>query len=226
KVILIGGGALSKEVREILKPFNVEVPEFEPFGSETPLYFNAYGLYNFKESPCRAVFSQPSLFSSELFEKNRSLLIRASVLTTASLILITTAQVLQLQYAKKEYQQVKKEINEELSKVVGEKILLPEVQIPQKLRELKELKETLKLDQPSALLYLKGISDSVVEGIRVIEVSGSASSGQFTVVGRSSQEESLRKFSENLKKRFKKVSISLAKNRKFKITIWGLKVGG
>ncbi len=226
KVILIGGGALSKEVREILKPFNVEIPEFEPFGSETPLYFNAYGLYNFKESPCRAIFSQPSLFSSELFEKNRSILIRTLVLTAASLILITTAQVLQLQYAKKEYQQVKREINEELSKVVGEKILLPEVQIPQKIKELKELKETLKLDQPSALLYLKGISDSVVEGIRVIEVSGSASTGQFTVVGRSSQEESLRKFSENLKKRFEKVSISLAKNRKFKITIWGLKVGG
>ncbi|WP_456342650.1 hypothetical protein [Thermovibrio sp.] len=225
ELLLIGGGALKKEVRELLKDFTVKVPSLEPFGDETPLYFNAYGLYHFKKSSCKALFSRPSLFSSELLEKNRTILVRAGAIVIASLILITAGEVIKLKAAKRDYYNLKREVVRELSELTGEKVLLPEVQIPQKVEGLKELKEFLKVDQPSVLIYLKAISESVVEGIKVLEVSGSASSGQFVVVGKSSSEESLKRFTENLRRRFERVSISLADGKKFKITLWRVKVG-
>ncbi len=224
KVVLIGGGALQDGVKDLLKGVTVEVPEFEPFGEETPLYFNAFGLYHFKRSPCRALFSQPSLLSSQLLGKNRKVLIRAGTLTLLSLLLLTAGEVVRLQAAKRDYAELKEEVKRELSDLLGQKVLLPEVQIPQKLQELKELKEFLKVDQPSALTYLKAISESVVEGIKVLEVRGSASSEEFVVIGKGSQE-SLEKFIKNLKEKFQKVSISSTGEKTFKITLWRVKVG-
>jgi len=224
RLVLIGGGALSEEFVELFKEFSPLVPEIPPFGEETPLYFNAYGLYHFKKSPCRAAFAQPSLLSSEFFQKNRGLFVRAGALVGLSLILLTAAEAIRVKVARDDYLAAKREFKERLSELLGEKVLIPEVQIPQKLEELKALKELLKVDQPGALLYLRAISESTTEGVRVLEVKGSASSGQFTVVGRFESEEALEAFVSSLKRRFKKVSVSVDGNR-FRITLWRVKVG-
>lgn len=222
--LLIGGGALDEEFKELFKEFSPILPNFHPFGAQAPLYFNAYGLYHFKKSPCRAAFSQPSLFSSELFQKNKSLFLRAGALVGLSLLLLTGAEVIRVKVARNDYLGAKEGFKREISEVLGEKVLLPEVQIPQKLEELKALKELLRVDQPSALVYLKGVADSVTEGIKILEVKGSSSTGQFTLVGRFSSEKSLEAFTSNLKERFEKVSVSVDGN-KFRITLWGVKVG-
>jgi len=223
RLILIGGGALDEAFRELFKEFNPELPQVEPFGPETPLYFNAYGLYHFKRARCRALFSQPSLFSSELFQKNKKLLLGVGSAVAASLLLLTAAEVIKVKAARDEYLTLKRQLKEELSNLLGQKVILPEVQIPQKLEELKRLKELLKVDVPSALLYLKAISDSVVKGVKVLEVKGSASSGQFTLKGRFTSEEALKAFTANLKERFEKLNLSVD-GKRFTITLWGLKV--
>jgi len=224
RIILTGGGALEEKVRELLSELPVEVPELDPFGRETPLYFNAFGLYNFRKASCKAAFSQPTLFSSEFFEKNRKLLIRFGAISLVSLVLLTGAELIRLQVAKRDYTLTRKAFNQALSKLLGEKVLLPEVQIPQKLRELEQLKELLRVGQPSALNYLKAISESTVKGVKVLEVSGSASSEQFIVIGRSSSDDSLKAFIRNLKTRFQKVSLSVSQKGKFKINLWRVKV--
>jgi len=224
KLILVGGGALNEEFVELFKEFYPEVPQIEPFGEETPLYFNAYGLYHFKKSPCRAAFAQPSLFSSELFQKNKRLFIRAGALIGLSLVLLTVAEVIRVKVARDDYLRAKRELKEKLSEFVGEKIVLPDVQIPQKIRELEDLRALLKADRPSALIYLKAVADSLTEGVKVLEVKGSASSGQFTVVGRFESEGALEAFVSSLKEKFQKVSVSVD-GQNFRITLWRVKVG-
>jgi len=224
RLILIGGGALNEEFVELFKEFSPEIPVVSPFGEQTPLYFNAYGLYHFKKSPCRAAFTQPSLFSSELFQKNRKLFLRAGALVGLSLILLTAAEAIRVKVARDDYLAAKREFREKLSELLGEKVLLPEVQVNQKLTELENLKELLKVNQPSALVYLKAIAESLTGGVKVLEVKGSASSGQFTVVGRFESEEALEAFVSNLKKRFEKVLVSVD-GKKFTITLWRVKVG-
>jgi hypothetical protein len=227
-LLLVGGGALSSEFRGLFKGFNWEVPKFSPFEELSPLYFNAFGLYHFKRAKCKASFLRPSLFSSEFFRKNRELLVSASVVTVFSLLLLSVGELLELKAVKEEYELLKSSVRKELTRLLGEKVVLPEVQVPEKLSQLKELKKLLKVDEPSVLLYLKAISDSLPEGVKLLELSGSVSSAQFTLSGRAENQEALSKFTERLKERFEKISTSISKEGKylkFTITLWRVKVG-
>jgi len=230
KVLLIGGGALDDDFKEALSPkVDFEVPNFPPFGELAPLYFNAYGLYHFKSSTCKAYFSRSSLFDLEFLQKNRSLLLKAAAAGLASLFFITVGQLFSYLSAKKEYYALKGALKEELSKVLGEPVLAPEIQVPQKLQELKELREFLLADRPPLLYYLHAVSSSVSDGVKVLSVEGSVRSGSFTVEGRAENGEALNRFVENLKKRFKKVSLSSNREVKggvrFKLELSGVKVG-
>ena len=209
KVFLSGGGALSREFRESLrKVTDFEIPEIEPFGEKTPLFLNAYGLYHFRKSPCKAFFKALSLFSSEFFQKNRKLIVLSSFSLLLSLTLITSAEVLNLLRAKNDYYQTKRELNRELSRVLGERVLAPDIQVSQKLESLKQLADFLRLDAPSLLFYLDGISKSVVKGVNVISVDGSVSSGSFKLKGRAENSRVLDDFVKKLKTLFAKVSVS------------------
>jgi len=211
EVFLTGGGALSEEFRRELSRFiSFTVPEVEPFGEETPIYFNAYGLYNFRKSPCKAFFKSFSLFSQEfLGEKKRLLFIGA--LTALSLSGITGGLFLDYLSAKRDYLLQKREFRKELYKITGEKLLAPEIQIPEKLNSYRELALFLNLGKPPLLYYIDGVSKSVVKGVKVLSLDGTLSSGQFTVKGRAEKSSELRLFVENLKHYFKRVSVSSTK---------------
>lgn len=213
-VFLVGGGALSDEFREELtKVVSFTVPEVEPFGEETPIYFNAYGLYNFRKSPCRAFFKGISLFSQDLLrEKKRLLFIGTTV--TLSLLGITGGLFLNYLSVKRDYYLQRKEFKRELSQIVGEKLLAPEIQIPQKLSEYRELANFLKINEPPLLYYIDSISKSTVEGVNVLAVDGTLSSGYFTIKGRAQGSKPLNLFVTNLKRYFKRVSVSSTKETK------------
>ncbi len=207
-VFLTGGGAFSENFKRILsESVKFTVPEFEPFGEETPIYFNAYGLYNFRKSPCKATFKGLSIFSEELLkERNRLLLIGAA--TVLSLIAFTGGLFTEYLSAKRDYYTEKRELKEELSKALGMKLLAPEIQIPQEAEKYKQLKEFLKLGSPSILYYIEGVSKSVVKGVKVLYLEGSLSSRQFTIKGRAKNDKTLKTFTEKLRNYFKKVSVS------------------
>jgi len=227
-LLLVGGGALSSEFRELFKGYNWEVPSFSPFGELSPLFFNAFGLYHFKRAKCKAAFVKPSLFSSELFQKNKEILVSASVVTLLSLLLFSFGELLELKAAKEEYELLKSSVRKELSQLLGERVVLPEVQVPQKLSQLRELERLLRVDEPSVLLYLRAISDSLPKGVKLLELSGSVSSAQFTLSGRAESQEALSEFTQRLKERFEKLSTSVSKEGKqlkFTITLWRVKVG-
>ncbi len=214
KVFLVGGGALSEEFKKELSEFvSFTVPEIEPFGKETPLYFNAFGLYNFRKSPCRAFFRSFSLFSQELFKEKRRLLLTGTVVVV-SLLGITGGLFLNYLSAKRDYILQKKEFKKELYRVTGRKILAPEIQIPENLNRYRELAVFFRIDQPSLLYYVDGISKSVVDGIKVISIEGTLSSGQFTIKGRAKRTSDLELFVKNLKRYFKRVSVSSTKETK------------
>ena len=207
-VFLTGGGAFSEEFKKALsESVQFTVPEVEPFGEETPIYFNAYGLYNFRKSPCKATFKGLSIFSEEIL-KERNRLLLAGTATALSLVALTGALFAGYLSAKKDYYAEKRELKEELSKVLGMKLLAPEIQIPQEVEKYKQLKEFLRLGSPSILYYIEGISKSVVKGVKVLYLEGSLSSRQFTIKGRAKNDESLKTFTEKLKNYFKKVSVS------------------
>lgn len=210
-VFLVGGGALSKDFKSKLSRFSdFTVPELEPFGKETPLYFNAYGLYNFRKSPCRAFFKGISLFSQDILKEKRKLLFIGGA-TLASLFLITGGLFFQYLSAKRDYLLEKSAFSREFSRALGGKLLAPEIQIPQKLSHYREAADFLKLNTPSLLYYLNGISDSVVKGVKVLSVSGSISSGEFTLKGRAESMKDLKHFTEKLRRYFGKVSVSSTK---------------
>jgi len=217
-VFLVGGGAFSEEFKEELsRVISFSVPEVEPFGKETPLYFNAYGLYNFRKSPCRAFFKGISLFSQDLLrDKKRLLFIGATI--TLSLLGITGGLFLNYLSVKRDYYLEKREFKRELSQIVGEEILAPEIQIPQKLSDYRELSSFLKINEPSLLYYIDGISKSTVEGVKVLAIDGTLSSGYFTVKGRAQGNKSLNLFVANLKRYFKKVSVSSTKETKSRLS--------
>ncbi len=213
-VILVGGGAFSDRFREELsKITDFSVPEFPPFGKETPIYFNAYGLYSFKKSPCKAFFKSFSSLSQELLKEKGKIIFLGTV-TGLALLILTGGLFLSYLSAKKDYYAAKREITGELSKLLGEKVLAPEIQIPQELEKYKKLAEFFRIGSPSLLYYLNGISKSVTKGVTVFSLDGSLSSGQFTVKGRAEDEKSLKSFIENLKKYFKKVAVSSTKENK------------
>jgi len=226
RVVLIGGGALDEEFISQI-PFKVEILRFSPFGRLTPLYFNAFGLYHAKSSPCRAFFKSPSLFSSEFLEKNKRLVAFTGAALILSGLFITASTALRLYAAKRDYEITKRELLSALSSELGEKVVLPKEQVLQKLERLKRLREILKIDSPSILLYLKAVADSLPRsGILVAEVNGSASLDQMKIVGFSSREEALKEFISNLRKHFEKVNLSVSDGPKFKIEARGLKLGG
>ena len=211
-VFLTGGGALSEEFKgELSKAVSFTVPKVEPFGEETPLYFNAYGLYNFRKSPCKAFFKSLSFLSQDVLkEKRRLFLIGGAV--GLSLLGITGGLFINYLAVKRDYYLEKMAFKKELSKVAGEELLAPEIQIPEKLNSYRELADFLKINEPSLLYYMKGISNSVVKGVKVLAVEGTLSSGSFTVKGRADRDSSLKAFVDNLRRYFKRVSISSTKN--------------
>jgi hypothetical protein len=215
EVFLSGGGALSEEFRGALKEItNFTVPELEPFGDKTPLYLNAYGLYKFRKFPCKAYFKSASLLSSEFLQKNKRSLLFVSVSVILSLSLITASEVLNLLTAKRDYLNLKRSLNKELSKILGERVLAPEIQVPQKLESLEKISEFLEIDTPSILFYIDRISKSVVSGINVSYLEGGVSSRSFKLKGKADSDSSLGKFVENLKRSFSKVSLSTEKQGK------------
>ncbi len=225
KFLLIGGGALNGEFKEKLRGLDFELPDFPPFGKEAPLYFNAFGLYNFKSSRCRALFHRPSFFSLEFLERHGGKLKFLAFSSVFSLFLITAGQFVRLEAAKRDYFSLKSEIKRKLSRITGEEVLIPQVQIPEKVEDLKELEKLLKVNDKSVLVYLKAISESVKGKVNVLEVKGSSLLDQFTVVGRADDEKSFREFLDSLKGKFKEVSVSLRDKGKFKVNLRGIKVG-
>ncbi len=211
-VFLTGGGALSEEFKkELSKVVSFTVPELELFGRETPLYFNAYGLYNFRKSPCKAFFKSFSFLSQDfLKEKKRLLFVGGAV--GLSLLAITGGLFFNYLSVKRDYYLEKKAFKKELSKIAGGELIAPEIQIPEKLNSYRDLADFLKINEPPLLYYINGISNSVVKGVKVLAVEGTLSSGSFTVKGRADKDSSLKAFVDNLRRYFKKVAISSTKS--------------
>ncbi|ADY73965.1 hypothetical protein Dester_1333 [Desulfurobacterium thermolithotrophum DSM 11699] len=208
KIVVIGGGALDSEFIELVKKNTkyLDIPNIEPFGKETPLYFSVFGLYHFRKATCKASFKEFSLFSSEFFSKHKSSLRIFGIILIVSSLLITVSQFLSYLYEKRNYELVSKEYRKELEKILGEKVLAPEIQVSQKLSTFKELGSFLLVDKPSILFPLSKISRSVVKGINVLKLEGSIVSESFQIYGYADKEESIKKFTDNLLKYFKKVN--------------------
>lgn len=228
-VILCGGGALDGEITNLVtEQFNVEIPEISPFGKETPLYFNVFGLYHFKNAPCPAFFSQASIFRSDFFEKHKKEVFFTGVSATIGIFLLLLSQGVQLLACENLLGKEEKILKKELEKVLGEKIVAPDVQLSQAISSLKNERKFFALDKPSLLFVLKGISDSVVSGIKVYKVEGSVDADSFTVKGYANTEKSLADFVKNLKERFDNVSnVSTTSTSngalKFTLTVSGVK---
>ncbi|ADU97476.1 hypothetical protein Theam_1515 [Thermovibrio ammonificans HB-1] len=230
KLLLVGGGALSEEFKgELGKLVSFEVPEIHPFGRETPLFFNAYGLRHLRRFRCRAFFFQRSLFNLDFLQKNRLLLVKLAGGIAVSLFFFTAAQVVQLVAAKRDYTALKGELYSKLSELLGEKVVAPEIQIPQEIESLKEEARFLLADRPPLLLYLDAISRSVVKGLKVLEIEGDIKSGRFTVTGLAQGSNLVDAFVANLRARFRKVSVSSTSQVKggvkFTVTVSGVKLG-
>jgi len=231
KVVVVGGGALDSEFMNILKGYvqSLEIPQIEVFGKETPLYFNAFGLYHFRKASCKAAFKEFSLFSSEFFVKHRSALITGGAITFVATVLFTVSQFLDFLYEKKNYELTSKEYKKVVEKVLQEKVLAPEIQVSQKLSNFKELRTFLLLDKPSILYSLSGISESVVEGIKILKLEGSAVSESFRISGYADEEKSFKVFTDNLSKYFEKVNTDkvkkVTKGIQFSISVSGVKSG-
>lgn len=231
RVVVVGGGALDSEFMNILKEYvqSLKIPEIEIFGKETPLYFNAFGLYHFRKASCKAAFKEFSLFSSEFFIKHRSALITGGAIILAATILFTVSQFFTYIHEKKNYELVSKEYKKVVGKVLQEKVLAPEIQVSQKLSKLRELKSFLLLDKPSILFSLSGVSKSVVEGIKILKLEGSAVSESFRISGYADEEKSLKVFTDNLSGYFEKVNTDkvkkVTKGIQFLISVSGVKSG-
>ena len=209
RVFLAGGGALSENFRKALREVvNFEVPKFAPFWEETPIYLNAYGLFHFKNANCKANFKGISLFSSDLLKNNRGKLLFSATSLFLSLLLITGAEFTDYLSEKRDYLAAKKAFKEKLSELLSERIVAPDIQVPQKLKDYKELSEKLRLFSPSVIGYVDAVSESVVPGIKITFVEGSVTSASFKVKGTAENEETLKRFIKKLKERFKNVSVS------------------
>ncbi len=228
-VVLVGGGALVGDFVTHVEKYAevVEIPKFSPFGAETPLFFTAYGLYKFRKSPCKAVFREPALFSSESLEKAKTPLFVSFGFIFASLVIYTASLYFSYLSVKKDYEAYKRSFYAAVEAVLGEKVVAPEIQIDQKLSQLKELRSWFLLDKPDILVYLHGISASVVDGVGIISVEGDISTGSFKIKGTAKSEEVLSKFRKNLLSRFSKVNVNFSKETssgvKFQITVSGVK---
>ncbi len=228
-VVLIGGGALKKEFRSFIekKVSAVKVPEISPFGSETPLFFSAYGLYKFRKSHCRATFKEPSLFSSEFLERAKVPIIVSSVLFLSSLLIYTVSLYLTYLSVKRDFYRYKNSFYSAIESVLGEKVLAPEIQIEQKISRLERLRSLFFLDKPGLLRYLAGISDSIVNGITVVKLDGDISTDSFRIGGYADDSNRLSEFRGNLLKRFAKVNVDMSKEVdskiKFLITVSGVR---
>ncbi|SMP14012.1 hypothetical protein SAMN06265339_1239 [Desulfurobacterium pacificum] len=228
-VILCGGGALDEQLVGLVSTrFDVEIPEISPFGKETPLYFNAYGLFHIKKSPCPAFFSQSSFFKSDFLEKHKKEIIFAGTSTAAGVLLLLLSQGVQLLACKDFLKREETILKSKLEKILGEKVVAPDIQLSQAISNLKEEKKFFAVDKPSVLTVLKKISDSVVSGIKVYRVEGSVDADSFTVKGYADTENSFTSFVNNLKERFENVSnvstTSTSNNSlKFTLTVSGVK---
>jgi hypothetical protein len=230
RVILVGGGALDGDFVKLLKEkFDVEIPEFEPFGKETPLYFGAFGLFHFRKSLCKASFKEFSILSSDFFTKNRKKLVASVLMVLSGLTLLTAAKYVAYLQVKGNYADFKREYKKAVEKVLGERVVAPEEQLSQAISKFKRLRELLLIQKPSVLIYLKKISDSVVDGVKVLKVEGSSTSDSFKITGLSESSEVLGNFTERLKKGFSKVNTDVTKETskgiKFTITVSGVKGG-
>ncbi len=227
RVVLVGGGALDeKAVSEITNLIDAEIPQFEPFGKEAPLYFNAFGLTRLKSLPCKAFFKDTSLFLGEFFKKNKKTIALGSALGIASLLLLSGAEFINYISLKRDYIEEKKAFKKYLTEITGEKILAPEIQIPQLLEKLKKKEKFLLLDSPPLLFLLNRISESVKEGIDVYKVEGDLR--KLQIEGYAKKQENLDSFVGELKKKFNQVTVNSSKETrkgiKFTITVSGVSV--
>jgi hypothetical protein len=215
KVYLTGGGAFSEEFKKVLGEITkFEIPEIEPFGKETPVFLNAYGLYNFKKSNCKAFFKGISIFSSELLRNNRGKLVFSGISLLLSLLFLTGAETLGYLSKKEEYLKAKGVLKEKLSEILSERVVAPDIQVPQKLEKYRELSKRLKVSLPSLISYVDAVSKDLTSGIEIFSLKGSVTSSSFKLKGRAKSNEDLKKFVKNLKGDFKNVSISSSKEGK------------
>ena len=230
-VIVSGGGALDGELIKLMSQhFEIEIPTFSPFGEKTPLYFNAFGLFNLKKSPCPASFSETSLLRSDFFEKHKKEILFASISLGAGISFFLLSQFLQYVACRQLLTKEENLLKTKLEKVLGEKVVAPDIQLSQAISNLKEEKKFFGVSNPSALFVLRKISDAVIPGIRIYKVKGSVYSDSFNIKGYADSEKDFGTFVNNLKKRFKNVSnvsTSSASNNsiKFSLTVSGVKSG-
>lgn len=230
RVLVVGGGALDGELMGILKDCvqSVEIPEIGIFGKETPLYFNAFGLYHFRKASCKAAFKEFSPFSSDFFLKHKHALIASGIIALVATFFFTVSQIFNYIYAKGTYQLMSKAYKESVEKVLREKVLAPKIQVSQKLSSFETYKSLFLLDKPSILFPISGISKSVVKNIKILKLEGSAVSESFRVYGYADGEDSLNSFTNNLSKYFEKVNTDevkkITKGIEFSISVSGYKL--
>ena len=230
-VILAGGGAFDRDFVSLFpSDWDLEIPNVSPFGRETPLFLNAYGLYHFRRSSCQAYFYRSSVFSSEFVKKHKGELLLSLSAFLGGIFLLSLSQGIQGFVCREHLLKEKEAFKREISNVLGEPAVAPDIQISQKISSLKREKQFLFLDKPSVLLPLRNLSQSVVPGVTVYLVEGSIDSDVFTVKGEAVSDKAFSKFLNALKKRFSKVSnVSTAifsKILKFSLTVSGVKSEG
>jgi len=231
RTILVGGGALSEEFRGFLeeKGIDFEVPEFEPFGAETPLYYASFGLYRFRTSGCRADFKKFHLLGTQVISKHRNEILFSAVALLLSLILITAGEYMRFLSAKRDYRRLNEHLKSEVSKVLGVKrVVAPKIQLRSEIERLREEADFLLIGSPSILVPLDAISESVVGGVNVKALSVNILNQTAKISGIAKDEKSIDAFRRNLLKRFESATVSFSKRVKkgvkFTVEVKGVKV--
>ncbi|MEO2069095.1 MAG: hypothetical protein ABGX27_06235 [Desulfurobacteriaceae bacterium] len=213
KVLLVGGGALNEKFLELFKKFcpSLEIPNIEPFGKDTPIFFNAFGLYHFRKSPCKPTFKEFSIFSSKFWTEHKTAILFSIASLLASGFFYTASLVLSFLAEKKDYRLTLKEYKRTVESIINEKALAPKLQVSQKYSKVQELKDFFLLNKPSVLFPIEKIGKSIDPLVKILKIEGSIESENFSILGVASSEKDLDKFREKLSSYFEKITVNKVK---------------
>ncbi len=224
KVFLCGGGAFSQDVLKILGEIvEFEIPYFPEFASDTPLFFNAYGLYNLKKLKKFPAFKRGGFdLKALLSEKTFSL---AVVLFCLSSFSLSVAQLLNYIAKSGQVQSLDSYAKKLAAEVIEGKVVAPEAQLEDALQTQEAMEKFLLSDKDAVDVLAE--FPSVANGVKIISVQANRDS--LKVEGRAGSQKKLESLVRALKKDFDKVIVSANPNGGkvyFKIKAQGAKVEG
>ncbi len=202
--VLVGGKALDRNFLEKIKGFKFKIPKFEPFGEKTPLFFPVFGGFHVKRCGYKGCYIEKKLFD---LGKREFKLLAGSL--CVSMVLFDVSFLVEGFNCLKTEKRFKEEIKREVSSVIEGKIVAPLQQLELERKKLAEKKKIFGKPERSFLETIELVSKSVVDGVEIVDVSGSIK--DFSVSGYAKDEKSLEEFFKNLRIYFKNVEKSSVK---------------